>query len=232
MEKLKYYRLNNSTDENEIGFIYAQDVIYQINDFIDAENNTEKRFEAYSDFFGSINEELDLTKFKALDQANMTDLMYSRFFWHECFYSQKFTELYKNFIVENSKLIPCKVHHKKNIHDYFLMHIEETNVMVDFEKSEFAIFDDLKESFKHVYEEKVTEDSFWDISRKIIADSENKLAIKPWKIVLNKPSDLFNLELNGRFYISNRFKEAIEKEKLTGFEFSEEPLKVEFYGNR
>jgi len=229
MKKLKYYRLNSSNNQDEIGFIYAQEVIYQINDFIDAENNTEERFEAYGNIFGSINEELDLTKFKALDKAYMTDLMYSRFFWHECFYSQKFAKLSKNFIVENSKLIPCNVHHRQNTHDYFLMQIEETNLMVDFEKSEFAIFDDLKETFKHVYEEKVTEDSFWDISRKIIADSENKLAIKPWKIILNKPSDLFNLELNGKIYISHRFKEAIEKEKLTGFEFTEQPLKVEFY---
>ncbi len=229
MEKLKYYKLDNSKDENEIGFIHAQ-TIYQINGFIDHENNTQKRFSAYGDIFGYIDEELDLTKFEAMNQANMTDLMYARFFWHKCFYSQKFAKLYENFSIENSKLIPCKIHHKSSVHDYYLMNLEEVKSIVNFEKSEFAIFDDFKGTFKHVFEGKVTEDSFWDILRQIATDSKDELIIRPWKIILNKPSDLFNFELNGEVYISNRFKEAIENEKLTGFSFSEEPLKLEFYG--
>ncbi|WP_298420554.1 hypothetical protein [uncultured Kordia sp.] len=230
MENLKYYRLESSSDIEEIGDIFAKSV-YQIHDFIDPDNNTEERFEKYSDFSGCIDEELDLTKFAVMSQAKITDLLSARFFWHKCFYSADFITLSKKFTLENSKIIPCKVHHENDTYDYFLLELLRTLSIVDFEKSEFTIFDDIAEEPKYIYKDKITETTYFDVLRKIAKDSDYELTMKPTKVVLNRPSDLFFLRLDNGFYISNQFKEAIEKEKLTGFEFSERPLKFEFYKN-
>ena len=137
-----------------------------------------------------------------------------------------FIDFLHNFKIEGFQTWDLKVHHKKNIlNDYCLFILTQThqNDLIDFSKSEFCIGDFFDCNF--ISETLYINDyeNFLHIRNEL--DNKNKF-LKDIKIVLNLSKidlDLFriiNAPASG-YYVSEKLKNAIEKERFTGFAFQE-----------
>ena len=231
MNPKTYFKLTTSTDVEVIGRIYAQFNSHQISGFVDPENTDHARRSSYQECFGDIDKTLDLHKFKTHPRARMTDLMSSDFFWRRCFYSPRFVKLFANFIGEQVELIDCTVHHRGRAHGWHLMQIRPSLAVVDFERSEFGLYDAMRSHYVGPVTQTVTAQTFWDVFRHVSADTDNAVRLKARRVVLNTPCDLFHLDLDNGYYISERLRESIEAAGLTGFEFDPIPKTLQFLGD-
>lgn len=230
MKVKAFHKLTTSTDIKVIGRIYFQFNSTQIGGFVDPENTTPARRAAYQDPFGEIDQTLDLHKFQTNPRAKMTDLMSSDFFWHRCFYSPRFAELFGRFMGEKCRLLPCTVHHAGTAYDYFLMELLPSMEIIDFEASEFGIYHQIKSHYLGPVDAAINVDSFWDVFRRV-RELNSVHDIKARTIALKRPVDLVHLDVDNGYYVSDRLKTAIEAEELTGFEFEPIRSELEFRGD-
>lgn len=231
MNPKTYYKLTTSTDVQVIGRIYAQFNSHQISGFIDPEKTDQARRWSYQECFGEIDQTLDLHKFKTYQGAKKTDLMSSDFFWHSCFYSPRFVKLFSNFIGEKVDFIDCTVHHRGRAYRWHLMQILSSNDVVDFERSEFGLYHSVKAHCVGPATQTITAETFWDVCRDLHNDTDDEVRLKARQVVLNKPCDLFHLDLDNGYYISKRLKDAIEAAGLTGFDFDPIRQTLQFLGD-
>ncbi|NQY30685.1 MAG: hypothetical protein HRT69_14600, partial [Flavobacteriaceae bacterium] len=233
MKKINFYKLNYSIDLNVVGKIYRKELNYQIQEFVDAENTDEERFNLYGGGDSShISNELDMTKFKTHNNAIMTDLMSSSFFRKQgCFVSDRFVELLEKFNIEESKVLDCVITNKEKTYNYKILSVVATAENINLEKSIFRIIEDLV-SNPEIKETGVKFNSLEglaDKTREVYFETDGEFKIEPITVILNKETDLFQSELDYKILISERLKNKIEESGLTGFDFERSEVKTEFY---
>lgn len=223
MKKVNYYKIDYSVDSKITGTNGSQ-----IINFIDTENNSVERTNKYS-YLGlnHINPDIDFTKFKADDKAKMTDILSSDFFSSYYIISEKFKEIIEKFTFHNIIFLESIITLKNEKYIYFIVSIIETVDIVNFLKTTF-ITDRLSSALRKGGE--VTQvnsnDDYSLKSSQIWNEKGFGYGLIPTKVVLNFMSDFVKLPF-GITIISERLKQKIEKEKLTGVVFEE--TDIEFY---
>lgn len=229
MEKVNYYHFSTSMDPNIVGDINRVEQNYQIEEFIDSENNNEERFDKYHYFDSDkhINNNLDITKFKTHDKAKMTDLMSTSFFPNKGYFASRyFVELLKGFHTEGIEILNCIISNNNKQYDYYLISTVGSEKYINIEKSTFGIFEneELIEEVKFSNSEELS-----NKSREIFFEKNILPDIIPLKVILTGSVDLFKSNLDMSVIISERLKNEIESKSLTGFDFHKFEMKTEFY---
>ncbi|WP_299769047.1 hypothetical protein [uncultured Dokdonia sp.] len=233
MNKINFYKLKYSIDLKIVGNIYNTELNYQIEEFIDNKNNDKERFDLYrggdSDH---INSNIDMTVFKAHNNAIMTDLMSSSFFRQNGYFiSNRFAELLKEFNIEESKLLDCTITNKQKKYSYKFLSIIATSKNINIENSTFRVIEDTAYN-PVIKENNIKFNSLGDLAdktRETYFETNGEFKLEPIRVILNRSTDLFQSELDYTTLISERLKNKIEYEGLTGFDFERAKLKTEFY---
>lgn len=223
MKKVNYYKIDYSVDSKITGTNGSQ-----IINFIDTENNSVERTNKYS-YLGlnHINPDIDFTKFKADDKAKMTDILSSDFFSSYYIISEKFKKTIEKFTFHNIIFLESIITLKNEKYIYFIVSIIETVDIVNFLKTTF-ITDRLSPALRKGGEvTRVNSNDDYSLkSSQIWNEKGFGYGLIPTKVVLNFMSDFVKLPF-GITIISERLKQKIEKEKLTGVVFEE--INIEFY---
>ena len=226
MKKVNYYKISYSVDKKITGTKDSQ-----IINFIDPENNSVERTKNYS-YIGlnHIDSSLDFTKFKADDKAKRTDILSSNFFSSYYIISKKFKKIIEDFTFHNIIFLDSVVTFKNSKYDYFILSIIETIDIINFSKSTF-ILDRLSPALRFGGDiiEVTSNDDYSLKSSKIWDEKGFSYGLIPTKIILNYMSDLVKLPF-GITLMSEKLKQKIEEEKLTGVVFEE--IDIEFYLNQ
>lgn len=229
MKKVNYYKISYSIDQKIIGQL-PEHLDSQINGFIDPENNNVERTDKYQ-YKGLtyIPEGIDMHKFKADDNAKITDFMSSLFFASQGFFvSNKFNELLKLFITCNIRTYEATVSFHENLLNYHFLDFIRTLDIIDFNSSKFVA--DHSVSVMRKGGEKISILSFEEYKEKgRLLRKEKGFAFEliPVALTLNYHSDMLQFPFSGLKYVSENLRQKIEKEKLTGMVFEE--TDIEFY---
>lgn len=136
------------------------------------------------------------------------------------FVSQKCKDLLSGFLLPSHKYYPVKIKFEETYNYYFLL-IARNKLKINYRQSTFV------ERFN--IEKEVSVNQYEDLLklRPAIEDGSEHYTtddIKEKVIVFDEAPDIYAVvtRANGRFYFSKRLKEALEKEKLTGFNFYED----------
>lgn len=232
MEKIKFYKINYSINPKIVGKLpkYSDS---QINGFIDPENNSVERTDKYQHKgLTYIPEGIDMHKFKADDNAKITDLMSSLFFASQGFFvSNQLNEILNSFILSNVKVYDATIFFKESILKYHFLDFIRTYDIVDFSNSKFI--GDHSSPLMRIGGGEISVLSFEDYKEKgrLLRNEKGFVfEIIPVKLVLNYSSDMLQFPFSGLKYVSEHLKQKIEEEKLTGVEF--EDTNIEFYLNQ
>ncbi|MCT4637813.1 MAG: hypothetical protein N4A72_08895 [Bacteroidales bacterium] len=201
MKRVRYFRLDPTTETKEIG------VWEQINVADYNKDTLLVKDLAYKSFPDSIP---DFSGFKVNNGAKYTDVM-SSFIPSQAigvFVSERL-----KLIIEREKLFAGRFYAAQSIRDdYWFLHIiDRASEIVNFDKSEFINF--LKKS-----KVEITPEHYSRLPK----------LVKPTKIVLNQDIDLFRSPYNVQILISERFKNIIEEYGITGT-YIEEYNACEFF---
>ncbi len=223
MEKVNYYKMNYSVDKKITGTREAQ-----IINFIDPENNSPERTKNYS-YIGlnHIDSSMDFTKFKADEKAKVTDILSSNFFSSYYMISGKFKKIIEDFTFHHIIFLDSIVTFRNERYPYFILSVIETIDIVNFPKSTF-IADRLSPALRSGGDiVAVTSNNDYVLkSSQVWNEKGFGYSLIPTKIVLNYRSDLVKFPF-GMTLISEKLKQKIEEEKLTGIVFEE--TDIEFY---
>jgi len=229
MKKIKFYKISYSIDPQITGQL-PRHSDSQINGFIDPENNSVERTDQYQ-YKGLtyIPEGIDMHKFKADHNAKITDLMSSLFFASQGFFvSNKFNEILKSLITSNIRAYGATVFFHESPLDYYFLDFTRTSDIVDFNRSTFVA--DHSAPAMRSGGEKVSVLSFEDYKEKgRLLRKEQGFAFEliPVTLALNYPSDMLQFPFSGLKYVSEKLRQKIEEEKLTGIVFEE--TDIEFF---
>ena len=176
-----------------------------------------------------IPEGIDMHKFKADDNAKITDLMSSLFFASQGFFvSNQLNEILNSFILSNVKVYDTSIFFKESVLKYQFLDFIRTSDIVDFSNTKFI--GDHSSPLMRIGGEKISVLSFEDYKEKgRLLRNEKGVAFEliPVRVVLNYSSDMLQFPFSGLKYVSEKFKQKIEEEKLTGVVF--EDTDIEFY---
>lgn len=228
---MKYYTLNYAVDTDETGDAYPQ-----ISDdspaCLEGRKGSMRNLDAYrlTSFVP------DLDYYELNKDAKLTDLMsggvpagVSGGVVKGFVVNEKLKNIFQMYNLDSYYFYPAVVKEKKVFHrNYYLMHVvSDQSDYIDFNKSEFykqkfvTNLGDVKVMSKSDYDEKTKE--FWKESMVI--------SIEPTKLVLSnefdKKLDLFVAGLaNFDVIISERLREHLLNEKITGIEIKESVVSV------
>ncbi|MEP0265150.1 DUF1629 domain-containing protein [Dokdonia sp.] len=232
MKKISYYHLNHSIEPKIVGNINDSEYNTQVDNFIDPENNDENRFDLYKGFnyYEHISKKLDLTKFKTHNKAKMTDCMSTRFFSTDGFFiSDKLSKLLNRFDLENSQLLDCLITNKDQHHNYYLLSFLDAKDIFNYKKSIFGIVSGLDKVDKSIELKFNDSEELKNKKKELYFETNGENTITPLKIILTKNVDLFKSSIDKSILISERLKNDIEKNKITGFDFKNRKTQTEFY---
>lgn len=213
MRKLNYYEISYSVDKKVTG---SKDS--QIINFIDPENNNPERMSTYS-YVGldHINPNLDFSKFKADGKAIMTDVLSSNFFSSYLIISERFKNFLEEFDLSNIRFLEITVTKNNEKYTYYIVSCIEDVEIVNFSQSTF-IGDNSSPALRKGGDV-IKTDSYDDYSKKatdIWYEKGFGFVLVPIKVALNYNSDMVKFPLGTGLLTSEKVKEKIEKEKLTG----------------
>lgn len=215
---MNYYIFEPAVDTPETGSVYPQvhkmapGYNFKAENSVHALSRARKEFPDYTP---------NLDYFIVDGRAKLTDLLSISVMYGGFLISKNLKELFQQFNLPLHRFYPAKVLHKKVFHDYYWMHIIcDMTDFVDYPNSKFFIYynyfhdlGDIKINSKVDLFQKETE---------LIANNEGKtVTIWSKRITLNslfdKTLDLFEVgNFDSKYYVSERLKSAVEKEKLTG----------------
>ncbi|MDO5655543.1 MAG: hypothetical protein Q4G27_05325 [Flavobacteriaceae bacterium] len=215
---MKYYKLVESININEIG-IYPQ------------VTNTEKFFDT-QEFGLGFNERIEKEFILPVpimeNKAKVTSIISVTAIDNSVFLVLKnyFIDFLKKFKIGDFQFWNIDVYHKKQlIKDYYLFHLSypSQKEVIDFEKSKFKI----KDNTNIILEQKKYTDYhgyqtdwkklIWEGS--VITFDTLYLDFSSANLDLIRIIDIDSIGIG--YYVSERLKNAIEKEKFTGFAFQE-----------
>lgn len=190
------------------------------------DSDTEQLFEENGkmieeDKFQSVPESGFSVKIKK--SIKLTDTLSSFMTPHSPIISERLVEFLQSFSIPSYKLIPLNVYRVKELvteKKYFIMHFYGNDILnVDFQKSTF----DYLTGGAFLDKSLLKFDSFDDYMKKL---NNNEVKFSIIKNAVMKPTlknDLFFLGLlrGSATFITQPLKEAMEKEKITGFKFVE-----------
>lgn len=232
MKKVNYYHFSPSIEPKIIGNINDSEYNTQVDNFVDPENNDENRFDLYKGFnyYEHISKELDLTKFKTHNKTKMTDSMSTRFFSTDGFFiSNKLSKLLNGFNLENNQLLDCVITNNDQKHNYYLLSFLDAKDIFDYKKSTFGIVSDLDKIDKDVELKFNNFEELKNKKKELYFETNGESRVAPLKITLTKKIDLFKSSLDKSILVSERLKNDIEKNKITGFDFKNRKTQTEFY---
>jgi hypothetical protein len=215
---MKYYIFEPAVDTPETGSVYPQvykmasGYNYKAENSVHALSKATKAFPNYTP---------NLDYFILDGRAKLTDLLSVGVMYGGFLVSGKLKELLQQFSLPPHRFYSARVLHKKGFYDYYWMHIicDLTNV-VDYPKSKFIIYYNYAHNLGSI--EINTKEELYEKREKLKQDNLGK-NVTVWsdKIVLNgsfdKHLDFFEIgSFDSSYYISEKLKVVIEKEKFTG----------------
>lgn len=230
MKKVNYYTINYSVNPKVIGKLSSSEDC-QINGFTDSENNSVERTDQYQyigfDFIDTKN--LDMHKFKVEDNAILTDLMNSRYFNGQGFFiSERFKHILDDYHSVNIQLLNATVFYNTKPHNLFFIDFIGTSNVIHFSKSKFI-------AAKRAVSLRFSEDNiainsyddYMEKGKQLRKDKGFSYAVIPKILVLKNEVDLIQLSFTKEKYVSQKLKNKLEEQQLTGIEFKETDM--EFY---
>ena len=213
-----YYILDKSIDPKVVGSDFPQVYKYVKEYKPDAPRALYALYKFRTSFPDYIPE---LGGFKLSGYAKLTDFLSTPFM--ATLVSPKAKEVLQRYHLCPHRWYPCTIHSRKKIYDYFWLHIISDNSdFVDYKKSTFVEYD-LHEKRGCIYVESKEE---MLKKRKEIEEQNKGTNWTIWgdRIVMNskfdKSLDLFKItRIDGSTYVSERLKDDILNNELTGYEF-------------
>jgi hypothetical protein len=165
--------------------------------------------------------EPNLDHFVAHSKAKLSDLLSVSVIRGGFLISKKLKEILEQFNLVSHKSYPAKVSYKKELYDYYWMHIASdfTND-VDYNNSSFIIYQNYAHNLGQI---KISsKDDLIEKRKEIKADNPGK-TITIWSDKINmadsfdKSLDMFEIGMfDANTYISSALKEAIINNRITG----------------
>ncbi|KOY87187.1 hypothetical protein AD998_14455 [bacterium 336/3] len=145
------------------------------------------------------------------------------------FVSPKAKEILKEFILPNHRYYPVNIIHKEETYSYYFLLIAIDNQPIQYSKSIFIDWmnDDTQlhvDSLQDLLEQKDGNPYFPETPFSLIP----REYIREKKIVLSHHFDIYKEIFGIDLFFSEKLKQRIEQEGLTGLEFKEQ-TKIEFY---
>ena len=144
------------------------------------------------------------------------------------FVSQKIKNILTIYTLPDHIYYPVNIHFQDNIYSYYFLLISYKNNGVDYKKSTFVeSYDESKKVNILEYEDLIEQQIFEEDGSKYWTEKD----VEEKEIILNKEIDIYpSLTLKSSpFYFSEKLKESLEKEGVTGIEiYSEEEDDLEF----
>lgn len=218
---MHYYVLKSAINTAETGRVYPQIQRMSPNYNYEAKDS----IYALSRFVGEFPDFIpNLDYFILKSNAKLTDLLSNAFLpANGLLISKKFSDILREFKLILNKIYPAKVYYKKEIQEYYWLHIGETlSEVIDYKKTSFVLLHNYAHNIGHIEISSLKD--YYAKKEKVKADNPGKtISIWAEKIyfttAFDQGFDFFKIGIfDTDFYISEKLKRILSKEGITGFD--------------
>lgn len=217
-----YYILKPAVDRPDTGPVFPQ--VQKMSPGYDYKSPNSVHALSRADGFPDFEPALDY--FIVHSRARLSDLLSVSVIHGGFLISKKFKEVVTAFNLVSHKFYPAKVSHKKQLHEYYWMHvISDFTDIVDYRRSSFFIYSNYAHNLGQI---DITSKEELIQKRKEVKAANPGKTVTIWadRIILtnsfDRSLDLFEIGMfNSDTYISPELKDAIVSNNISGCDISE-----------
>jgi hypothetical protein len=177
----------------------------------------------------------ELSPFSMMGYGNITTWERFRFDVHNFIASG--SGILGFFVSENTKKVfeyakfgnqirfyPAQLLYKGEFYHYYILQVKnEFSSCIDFEKSQFDIFDGImnNKTFIRHFDKRISNSNEYNLYSNQINSKNTNHWLEPTKIVFNEYVDFVFTKVTYGFLVSEIFKQKLEEAQITGIEFKE-----------